>query len=42
MSISPILGGRLGIEKRRMMTDAMVQQIELKLRPGGTLHFWTD
>ena len=25
-----------------MMTDAMVQQIELKLRPGGTLHFWTD
>jgi len=28
--------------KRRMMTEAMVQQIERKLRPGGTLHFWTD
>jgi tRNA (guanine-N7-)-methyltransferase len=29
-------------KKRRMMTDSMVQQIERKLIPGGTLHFWTD
>jgi tRNA (guanine-N7-)-methyltransferase len=29
-------------KKRRIMTDAMVQQIERKLKPAGILHFWTD
>jgi tRNA (guanine-N7-)-methyltransferase len=29
-------------KKRRMMTEPMVKQIERTLRPGGTLHFWTD
>lgn len=29
-------------KKRRMMTPAMIEQIERALMPGGTLHFWTD
>jgi tRNA (guanine-N7-)-methyltransferase len=29
-------------KKRRVMTDEFVHNIERALRPGGTLHFWTD
>jgi tRNA (guanine-N7-)-methyltransferase len=29
-------------KKRRMMAEPIVQQIECKLMPGSTLHFWTD
>jgi tRNA (guanine-N7-)-methyltransferase len=29
-------------KKRRMMSPAMIAQIERTLKPGGTLHFWTD
>lgn len=28
--------------KRRVMREALVRDIERTLRPGGTLHFWTD
>jgi tRNA (guanine-N7-)-methyltransferase len=29
-------------QKRRLMNDRFVQLVERKLRPGSTLHYWTD
>lgn len=29
-------------KRRRVMQDAMAARLERTLRPGGTLHFWTD
>jgi len=29
-------------KKRRVMNETFVQEIQRVLRPGGTLHFWTD
>jgi len=29
-------------KKRRVMNETFVREIERTLRPGGTLHFWTD
>jgi tRNA (guanine-N7-)-methyltransferase len=29
-------------KKRRVMQESFVRDVERKLRPGGSLHFWTD
>jgi tRNA (guanine-N7-)-methyltransferase len=29
-------------KKRRVMNEAFIRDVERKLAPGGTLHFWTD